>query len=177
MFWDTQRGNVMVTRRARLILTLLCALLALSGCGGGAGKPVPVEGKVTLDGEPIADVTLVFTPTDGKGQRAHGKSGSDGTFRLTTRNTGDGALPGSYKVTVRKDSSSTLGDSGMADTKGADYLNKMKDMTKTKQRPPTKPGKSDLHSNYGDEKSTPLQYEIPAGGNRSLKVELSKGGT
>ena len=44
-------------------------VLAASGCGAGTAK---VTGKVTLDGAPVENGTILFTPKDGKGQSATG---------------------------------------------------------------------------------------------------------
>jgi hypothetical protein len=78
---------------------LVGALTAALGCGGGGPKPVKVEGVVTLDGKPLPAATVTFVPA-GDGRAASGRTEQDGTFRLTTYRTDDGALPGEYKVTV-----------------------------------------------------------------------------
>src|SRR5262245_12253374 len=97
--------------RVSAILPLLMAL----GCSGG-GKPIKVEGKVTLDGKPLPEALIQFLPEGEQGgPPANGLSGTDGTFRLTTFNSGDGALPGTYKVTVTV---GTEEDSSHADLKG-----------------------------------------------------------
>jgi hypothetical protein len=74
------------------------------GCGG-PHQPVPVEGVVTLDGEPVAGamVNFVLEGGDGKeGRMAYGSTDENGTFRLTTVQPNDGALPGTYRVLVVK---------------------------------------------------------------------------
>src|SRR3954464_3770610 len=83
----------------------LCFLLA--GCGGGPSdkpKVAPVSGKVTQKGKPLTTGDVLFTPSGGPdgaaGQVATGQIGPDGTYRLTTFNTGDGAVLGTHKVTV-----------------------------------------------------------------------------
>ena len=78
---------------------LLVSALFVSGCG--KGKTVKVSGVVTLDGQAVDGAMVKFVPLDeAKGMGAFGRTGSDGTFRLTTRNPNDGALPGEYKVLV-----------------------------------------------------------------------------
>ncbi len=72
--------------------------LVLAGCGRRA---VPVQGVVTLDGEPLAGATVVFMP-DGGGRPANGYTAADGMFQLTTFQPNDGALPGTYRVLVQK---------------------------------------------------------------------------
>jgi hypothetical protein len=77
----------------------------VAGCGGGAERPkvFPVSGKVTQKGKALTSGDVTFTPVgaaDGRGHIATGQIGSDGTYRLTTFNTGDGAVPGTHKVTV-----------------------------------------------------------------------------
>jgi hypothetical protein len=72
------------------------------GCGGSA---VPVSGRVTLDGEPMADLVVNFQPavkgTD-KSALAPGSfasTDSEGRYRLRTLD-GDGAIPGEHVVTL-----------------------------------------------------------------------------
>ncbi|MHC5540860.1 hypothetical protein ACYOEI_21775 [Singulisphaera rosea] len=80
--------------------------LALPGCGSGEGslpklegETQPVKGKILLsDGKPLVGATVHFIPTQEKGAGARGTTGADGGFELTTREPGDGALAGDYKV-------------------------------------------------------------------------------
>jgi hypothetical protein len=44
---------------------LLCCLAALSGCGPGGPKTVPVSGTVTFAGQPVADGEIAFRSADG----------------------------------------------------------------------------------------------------------------
>jgi HEAT repeat protein len=73
--------------------------VGLAGCRG-QGKPVKVEGSLTLDGKPFSGATITFVPAEGSGRSASGLSEQDGSFRLTTFKPDDGALPGEYKITV-----------------------------------------------------------------------------
>jgi hypothetical protein len=57
----------------------ICSLFALAGCGGsGSGN---VEGKVTLDGEPVAAGRVSFRSADGK-NTAFAKIAPDGSYRI-----------------------------------------------------------------------------------------------
>lgn len=83
-------------------LSLLCCfgvLVLCAGCGGSG--TAQVTGKVTLDGSPLEGATVAFAPV-GEGQAASGKTDASGTYNLTTFVNNDGALPGSYKVTISK---------------------------------------------------------------------------
>ena len=71
--------------------------LCLAGCGGGS-RTVPVRGTVTFKGKPVPNGTVTFIPDSGP--HATGEIGPDGSYTLTTYKTGDGAVPGSYKVVV-----------------------------------------------------------------------------
>lgn len=80
---------------------IACAAAALAaGAGCGRPRPVPVKGTVTLDGKPLSGATVAFSPLDPAGHAATGATADDGSFRLTTYEPGDGALPGEYKVIV-----------------------------------------------------------------------------
>jgi hypothetical protein len=76
------------------------ALLAGTGCGG-AGKPVPVRGVVTLDGTPLPRATVLFLHQDAGGRDANGFTDAEGVFRLSTFKPDDGALPGKYRVVIQ----------------------------------------------------------------------------
>lgn len=83
------------------------AILAFStcgivGCGGGLGT-VPAAGTVTVDGNAVEGVLVMFTPDDiENGMIASGVTDAAGAFTLTTEINGDGALPGTYKVSLSK---------------------------------------------------------------------------
>jgi hypothetical protein len=80
---------------------MLCASGLLIGCGGSGLDTVPARGVVTYKGAPIPKISVVFTPTDGKGQIAEGVTDLKGIFELRTREPGDGALVGSYNVSFK----------------------------------------------------------------------------
>lgn len=92
----------------RLAATGLVAILiaAQSGCGGDPTLPKlgKIHGKVTYNGKPVDAGHIVFTPVAGKGgetgQSATGEIGEDGSYEMTTFNTGDGAILGQHTVTV-----------------------------------------------------------------------------
>ena len=64
-------------------------------------KVYPVKGKVLLaNGEPVSGGIITFHPKTNLGAEASGEIGPDGSFQLTTIVKNDGALPGSYTVSV-----------------------------------------------------------------------------
>jgi hypothetical protein len=64
----------------RLICLACLALVSLVGCGGGADRPDLgyVTGTVTLDGEPLEGVQVLFQPEDGR--PAGGLANEDGYY-------------------------------------------------------------------------------------------------
>lgn len=82
----------------------LVGLLALAGCGGGAGDGlVPVAGVVSLDGQPLAHATVSFAPQGATG--GHGGSGrtdSSGRYQVTTPYGKKGLEEGAYKVAISR---------------------------------------------------------------------------
>jgi hypothetical protein len=148
---------------------LFCIVIGVSlgafvGCGGG-GKPIPTSGVVTLEGEPLADARVTFTPT-GTGKMSFGQTDSLGRFSLTTVDGKHGAYAGQYKITVHM-----TGPSQEADRKVATDL---KFMMKERDRL-SKVKLKEVHPNYLSVDKTPLQQEIPADG--EVKVPLNKTGS
>lgn len=81
--------------------TALLLLIAVFGCQRQSTlQTAPVTGKVTYQGKPVVQGTVVFTP-EGSGHAATGDIQPDGTFQLTTSKKNDGAVPGKYKVAVQ----------------------------------------------------------------------------
>jgi len=86
----------------------LVVLAAGTGCNRGPAGPVVhmVEGVVTLDGAPLEEANVFFSPVGGEGALpATGFTGADGRFRLTSTRGGKigrGATEGEYVVRVTK---------------------------------------------------------------------------
>jgi len=143
-------------------------LMGGMGCGGGKEKPIKVQGKVTLDGQAVDSASVLFAPVGGKGQQATGVSGSDGVYRLTTYDTGDGALPGDYHVLITKaDKSENKGiDVVMDPSNPQDSMKKAygQFMQKSFSKKPTeipKLLKSKLPQKYADPTKPLLQAKVP----------------
>ena len=64
-----------------------------------APRTVPVKGRVLLDGKPLQGATVVFTPKEGRPPT--GVTNGAGEFALTTFAKDDGALPGTYRVSIQ----------------------------------------------------------------------------
>ncbi|MCX7400068.1 MAG: hypothetical protein NT138_20555 [Planctomycetales bacterium] len=71
------------------------------GCGGNAGPELSeVTGKVTLDGQPLAKVSLQFTPESSGGSPSYGVTDSEGTYELQFSMDRSGAMPGKHRVEI-----------------------------------------------------------------------------
>lgn len=164
------------------VLCGLAVLLLFTGCGDGRPKPVKVEGVVTLDGKPVGSgVEISFIPEGGEGRGANGTTGAEGEFRLSTYSTGDGAVPGTYKVMVRY-AVASAGQSDLAEVYKSDPASaykKRSDMEAKakagKNLAPTAPKRVVIPANYGDAK-TPLKQVIPPS-ELPLKLELRSSGS
>ncbi len=78
--------------------SVLCIAALLLGCQKGP-KTGTVEGVVTLDGQPLADVMVTFTPVEG-GMASTGMTDNSGKYTLVYPG-GKGAVLGKHKVSVR----------------------------------------------------------------------------
>ena len=92
---------------SRTQLSLFCCLIlfgaaSLAGCSGQV-PTYKAGGKVTLpDGTPMNSGHVEFRPVDSEHLvSARGTIQADGTFELSTFETGDGAIEGEHQVLVR----------------------------------------------------------------------------
>jgi hypothetical protein len=87
-----------ITRHATcgLVVTILMLLLA-AGCGRRVSL-VPAEGRVTLDGSPVASASVLVQPV--AGPAARGLTNPDGRFSLGTYAARDGVIPGPAVVSI-----------------------------------------------------------------------------
>ena len=144
-------------------MTLLAVVLA--GCGGR--RVSPVQGVVTLDGEPVAGATVSFLPDGEGGRPATGFTAADGTFRLTTYQTDDGALAGDYRVLVQK------GEAAKDETE-AEQSALERAKAKYEEKAVQRKRKPSLPSRYAGFKTTPLRCTVPVTG--TVELELHRGG-
>jgi hypothetical protein len=153
----------MRTRGVHLVALLGVVLI---GCGGRG--TTPVQGVVTLDGTPVAGATVLFMPDGQDGRRpASGFTSSDGTFRLTTYEPDDGALPGKYRVVIQKTEAAK--DPGAAERSALDRARaKIEEESQQKHRKPTLP------EAYAKFDTTPLRWSVPVTG--AVTLDLHKGG-
>lgn len=94
--------KVVLFQRLIGLCLLLCVINLLTGCSGSGGPTlVPAKGVVTFKGSPIEKIAVVFMPVGGKGQLAEGKTDASGKFELQTKEPGDGAMVGEYKVSFK----------------------------------------------------------------------------
>lgn len=97
----SQSGSLRTWPRLAFLTANLVILAA--GCGKPEAPLYPVTGKVLFEGKPAENAMVVFhpvNPTGSEAVRPTAKVGPDGTFKLLTVRTDDGAPAGDYKVTV-----------------------------------------------------------------------------
>ncbi len=116
----------MAARERWLLGATLFVVAEAAGCGSG-DRPTfhKVQGKVTLDGEPLAEATLTFERVSGE-QMEFARpsiciSAADGTFAPWTLMEGDGLPAGKYRVGVfaQKPVGGPAPTEGMSDTEYA----------------------------------------------------------
>lgn len=131
----------------RLVIGLLVVSPALLGCGGKGGMGT-VSGKVTLDGQPLADGLITFVPADGNSPTAGGKI-KDGVYSVQ-------ASTGSQKVVINA-SKVTGSRKAYADDPNSPVI------TTTKEILPEK---------YSSAPTTELKVEVK-GGSNTANFDLS----
>jgi hypothetical protein len=84
---------------ALLILLVSAGIVSLLGCGGSDAPPLGrVSGRVTVNGQPVEGITVMFQPDNGR--PSLGTTNADGYYEL--RYTADlrGAVVGNHTVRV-----------------------------------------------------------------------------
>ena len=143
-------------KRSRLcysLLLLVTGFLLVTGCGGGPDL-APVSGRVTIDGQPLADATVGFYPTGANSDvMSSGKTNANGEYTLkTVLKNQTGAVVGKHRVSITQEPGAA-GDSDLP----ADKL--------PKNRPPKVPAK------YQGQDSE-LKCDVPSGGKTDANFEL-----
>jgi hypothetical protein len=168
----------MRTLSAGLVLAGLAAL-----CGCGDSGYVSVSGVVLLDGEPVPEVSVAFSPEDPHGENATGFTDESGRFRMKGA-VGDGVKPGKYKVTIIPKGEIPEGAKSMSQMMAEKYAGgggNAKDAAKdagaaykqqAKQGAAAAKRARDIPPVYSDITKTPLTADVPAQTN--YKFELKK---
>jgi hypothetical protein len=134
------------------LLVGFVVVLAL-GCGGGSKGVVPVSGKVTLDGKPLPNATVMFSPIADPGSIDAGpgssaKTNEKGEYTLQASTGKKGAQVGKHRVTI-----SSLSPQ----------------ITEGDERPRGGPPLVDkIPAKYRD-----MTREVPAGGTDQMNFELT----
>lgn len=136
--------------------------LALVGAGCGGNSPVSVRGTVTLDGRPVEGATVLFIP-EGEGRQATGQTGADGSFRLTTVTSNDGAFPGNYKVVVQY-------TEGVEPPPAENVRDAMQGMEKAQRTAKKAAPKYVIPARYSDPAKTELRQAVPTDGPVNLAL-------
>jgi hypothetical protein len=162
-----------ICRRCALLGSVaLVAVLTNLGCS--KGNLSKVEGIVTLDGKPLPGATVSFVPVNKEGKPAFGRTDKDGSFRLTTIRTDDGAQPGEYQVVVvvEEADEKLVGRDPQSFTDEEKRAMRMGTMTPSGKRQVAENKKkqaSPVPAIYSDVKQTPLKEVVPTSG----KIELA----
>ena len=158
-----------------MLRSLLCALLAtivLTGCGRSIPELVPVEGTLSLDGEPLAYKSILFLPEEGTaGNGAGGFTNGEGKYYLLAVIFGvtsdyRGCPPGRYRVVVSEPMFPiTDADFGPLDQEEEG------DEPAPAVGPISGPAKTRIPAVYASERTTSLIVEVPESGGL-LDLEL-----
>jgi len=154
---------------SRCVWLVLAAMMTVSvgGCSretSSGPKPTPASGKVTYKNMPVEGATVAFLG-DGKIPPARAITDSSGEFILTTNRSGDGAVPGSHRVTVTK----TVGPPAGKSTGSMS----MEDAAKAANNPPPSKPLSMLPDRYAAADSSGLQFTVKAGDKNNFAIELT----
>lgn len=135
-------------------LYTLCLIIGLAGCGSSEPYTLAeVSGTITMDGEPLPNVSVTFQPIaeEGKanvGPGSYGRTDEEGRFTLmTVTDDTSGAVVGSHSVSVTTPADNESGDSDVGNVIDP------------------------IPARYNA--ATELTQDVPAGGTESLKIELT----
>ena len=139
------------------LVAIACVVVVLAmavlGCGSTGGIAcAPVHGQVLMAGKPLVEAMVVFHPLDARAAGAPkpvAYSDAEGRFALTTLQTGDGAPPGRYVVTVELRAARQIGEEMVRD------------------------GRNLLPPQYADPQRTPLKYDVATGANELPAIQIN----
>jgi len=150
---------------------LFCLVVLLSAFGlmvCGCDRSPKLSGLVTASGalthndQPVAGATILFAPAPGSppdNRAASATTDASGKFSLMTLTPGDGAYPGTYRVTVSKSEAS---GGGMVEGTEGDNPKFLDDRTSIDYLP----------SKYKDPETSGIEITIPPKGIKTIEIKL-----
>lgn len=151
----------MASRQLWLVMACIAALSIGCSKAPAGPKKVPAGGKVTYKNVPVEGATVSFLG-DGKSAPAVAITDASGEFVLTTNQSGDGAVPGTHRVTVTKIIGQPVKSTGSMS---------MDDAAKAASNPPPKQV-SPIPEKYNSVDSSGLQYTVKEGDKNHFAIEL-----
>jgi hypothetical protein len=94
---------VQLVKESFVTAAMAVAVLNLAGCGSSSDRPElgQVTGTITLDGEPLKGIAVVFFPDNGR--PARGKTNAEGKYDLTYIRDTKGTKLGHNRVEIAPD--------------------------------------------------------------------------
>lgn len=151
----------MMLKRLKAWVPAVMVVAGVIGCGEGppTSEIVPTveaAGVLTYNGKPLSHHQITVVPDNGRPAMA--TTDEEGRFTLGTNAPGDGAVPGTHRVTVI-------------------YVGPPSDNPEegiTVFTTPPKPAVQ-IDRKFASERTTDLMVEIPPDGSTELRIELGKG--
>lgn len=135
-----------------VLVVLSVVALSLGGCGSKGDRPElgQVTGTITLDGEPLGGIAVVFSPDSGRPSR--GRTDSQGQYELTYIGQTLGAKLGHHRVEIAPNEE---GEDELEDANAGEST--------APAQPQSKPGKVKVPARYNTKSE--LQADIKPGAN------------
>lgn len=154
--------------------TLTLGLLFCFGCGSSEGFPktYPVTGVIKVNGKPIEGAIVTFQLDSGK-ENAIGTSNSNGEFKLSMFRPSDGAVPGQYRVAVKKVNaqSADFNAPPPGQLTGGDLADDYVPPADTSQLT-NKPQKSEIPEKYSNDQTSGLRATVTDSDSNHFEFDL-----
>jgi hypothetical protein len=150
-----------VRKLADIVVPLIVAVVlsAVSCQRGSVSGTVPVSGKVTYKGQPVAQATVTFIG-EGEARAAVAITDASGIYQLKTLDSA-GAMPGKYTVLVSQTEAMP----------GSDRPVSMDEAAKNQGKP--KEPKQLLPAKYMDPTKSPLKFQVDSGKANTFDLSLT----
>jgi len=159
-----------MTRISVMLVACLVTVVALTSCSrrirGNHPATAAASARVSYQGNPVEGATVTLHPTAAKGVGAAGITDASGTAQLITFEPGDGAIPGTYSVSVTQ----FVGQGTPQVTNMQEYAEMMKKMKPGQQSPQAR---NLLPAKYADPANSGLTANIQESQRNELAFDLT----